>query len=342
MAAKRTTTWAVVVGGLLVALGLAFFVSRFASSSPDGLNKVAIDQGFDDTETNHATADGPFAGYGVKGVDDQGLSTGLAGIVGVVITFGIGLLLFVVVGRRKATGWRARCRGGDRLVRLRTVSGAHALFVHGDSLIHRLRPECKLLAQVLFVFAVVATPREAFWAFGVYVVMLVVLTQLADLTVAFVAKRLVIEVPFVLFAVFLPLIGQGRADRGTRSIPVGRRSVGDVEHPDQGHDRRRGQRDPGGHHARPGLPPRLGAAAPAVGVHVDHGVHDPVLRGHLAGGPAHEGGAGIPWLRRPVALAGEGVRGLGRRAVHPVLRARRTGAPGHDLPRLRRSSPRGR
>ena len=53
MAAKRTTTWAVVVGGLLVALGLAFFVSRFASSSPDGLNKVAIDQGFDDT------ADGP-------------------------------------------------------------------------------------------------------------------------------------------------------------------------------------------------------------------------------------------------------------------------------------------
>jgi len=90
------------------------------------------------------------------------------------------------------------------------VSGAHALFVHGDSLIHRLRPECKLLAQILFVFAVVATPREAFWAFGVYVVMLVVLTQLADLTVAFVAKRLVIEVPFVLFAVFLPLIGQGQ------------------------------------------------------------------------------------------------------------------------------------
>ena len=90
------------------------------------------------------------------------------------------------------------------------MSGAHALFVHGDSLIHRLRPECKLLAQILFVFAVVATPREAFWAFGVYVVMLVVLTQLADVTVAFVAKRLVIEVPFVLFAVFLPLIGQGQ------------------------------------------------------------------------------------------------------------------------------------
>ena len=56
----------------------------------------------------------------------------------------------------------------------RAVSGAHAtLFVHGDSPIHRLAPECKSLATVLFVFAVVATPREAFWAFGVYVAMLV-------------------------------------------------------------------------------------------------------------------------------------------------------------------------
>ena len=104
MVAKRTTAWAVVVGGLLVALGLAFFVSRFASSSPDGLNKVAIDQGFDDTQADRPTVDGPFAGYGVKGVDDQGMSTGLAGIVGVAITFGICLLLFVVIGRRKATG----------------------------------------------------------------------------------------------------------------------------------------------------------------------------------------------------------------------------------------------
>ena len=282
MAAKRTTTWAVVVGGLLVALGLAFFVSRFASSSPDGLNKVAIDQGFDDTQTDHATADGPFAGYGVKGVDDQGLSTGLAGIVGV--AHHLRHRPAALRRRRSPQGdrWRARCRGGDRLVRLRTVSGAHALFVHGDSLIHRLRPECKLLAQVLFVFAVVATPREAFWAFGVYVVMLVVLTQLADLTVAFVAKRLVIEVPFVLFAVFLPFVGQGAADRRARPVPVGRGPVGDVEHLDQGHDRRRGQRDPaGGHHRRARLPARSGAPAPAVGVHVDHRVHDPVLRGHL-------------------------------------------------------------
>ena len=60
-----------VVGGLIVALGLAFFVSPLASSSPDGLNKVAIDKGFSDTQKDHALADGPLAGYGVKGVDDE-------------------------------------------------------------------------------------------------------------------------------------------------------------------------------------------------------------------------------------------------------------------------------
>ena len=103
MAGRRTGTAALIVGGLLLALGLAFFVSRYASSSPDGLNKVAIDHGFADGETEHATADSPLAGYGVEGVDDDGLSTGLAGIAGVAVTFGIGLLIFAVFSRRGAT-----------------------------------------------------------------------------------------------------------------------------------------------------------------------------------------------------------------------------------------------
>lgn len=84
---------------------------------------------------------------------------------------------------------------------------AHALFVHGDSPLHRMRPECKILAQVWFIFAVVATPREAIWAFGIYALILVGVATLAGLSVGFVAKRLVIELPFVAFALFLPLIG---------------------------------------------------------------------------------------------------------------------------------------
>lgn len=83
-----------VVGGLIVVLGLAFFVSPLASSSPDGLERVAIDQGFADTADGHAAADGPLADYGVKGVEDEGLSTGLAGVIGVAVTFGLGMILF--------------------------------------------------------------------------------------------------------------------------------------------------------------------------------------------------------------------------------------------------------
>jgi len=83
-----------VVGGLIVTLGLAFFVSPLASSSPDGLEKVSIDEGFDDTAQEHALGDGPLADYGVKGVEDEKLATGLAGIIGVAVTFGIAMVLF--------------------------------------------------------------------------------------------------------------------------------------------------------------------------------------------------------------------------------------------------------
>jgi hypothetical protein len=83
-----------VVGGLIVVLGLAFFVSPFASSSPDGLNRVAMDKGFAETAKEHPLSGGPLAGYSVKGVDDQKLSTGLSGVIGVAITFGAGMILF--------------------------------------------------------------------------------------------------------------------------------------------------------------------------------------------------------------------------------------------------------
>jgi cobalt/nickel transport system permease protein len=86
---------------------------------------------------------------------------------------------------------------------------AHALYVHGHSLVHRLPPQCKIAAQLLFVIAVVATPREAFWAFGVYAALLVGIVILAQLPPGFVLKRLVFEVPFIAFAILLPFIGQG-------------------------------------------------------------------------------------------------------------------------------------
>ncbi len=89
-----------VVVGLVVVAVLAGVASGFASSSPDGLERVADDQGFLDEADDHDLADSPVADYGVRGVDHPRLSTGLAGLMGVAITFAVGCGLFLVVRRR--------------------------------------------------------------------------------------------------------------------------------------------------------------------------------------------------------------------------------------------------
>lgn len=89
------------------------------------------------------------------------------------------------------------------------MSGNHHLYLPGASPLHRLAPQCKLAATVLFVLAIVATPREAFWAFGLYALVLVALTFVGRIPLTFVLRRLVIEVPFLLFALLLPVVGQG-------------------------------------------------------------------------------------------------------------------------------------
>jgi hypothetical protein len=94
-----------VAGGLLVAIGLAMLVSGLASSSPDGLNKVAEDHGLAADARQHLFENGPLAGYAVKGVNGDRLSTGISGLIGVLVTFGIGLALFALL--------RAMRSGGD-------------------------------------------------------------------------------------------------------------------------------------------------------------------------------------------------------------------------------------
>src|SRR5829696_6524184 len=89
------------------------------------------------------------------------------------------------------------------------ASHAHPLYLPGTSPLHRARPQCKIAASLLFVLAVVATPRESFWAFGLYALALAAVAAVGRIPLAFLARRLVIELPFLLFAVFLPFVGQG-------------------------------------------------------------------------------------------------------------------------------------
>lgn len=96
---SRRTLW---VTGLVTSLVLAGFVSFYASANPDGLEKVAHDQGIDKKAKEHATADSPLADYGVKDVSDARLSGGLAGVIGVGVTVVAGSAVFWALRRRRA------------------------------------------------------------------------------------------------------------------------------------------------------------------------------------------------------------------------------------------------
>jgi hypothetical protein len=100
---KNVSTKWVVVGVGLAALLLAGIVSYYASSSPDGLTKVSEDKGFANTEKEHGAADSPLAGYATKDVDNERLSGGLAGVIGVVVVLVLASGVVYVVRRRKAT-----------------------------------------------------------------------------------------------------------------------------------------------------------------------------------------------------------------------------------------------
>ncbi|MFF5013510.1 energy-coupling factor ABC transporter permease [Streptomyces sp. NPDC001165] len=95
---SRRTLW---ISGLVASLVLAGFVSFYASADPDGLEKVARDQGIDKRTEQHAAADSPLAGYGVKDVSNARLSGGVAGVIGVGVTVVAGSTVFWAVRRRR-------------------------------------------------------------------------------------------------------------------------------------------------------------------------------------------------------------------------------------------------
>ncbi|MBT8200281.1 MAG: cobalt ECF transporter T component CbiQ [Acidimicrobiia bacterium] len=86
---------------------------------------------------------------------------------------------------------------------------AHALYVHEHSVVHRIAPEAKIVATLAVVGAVALTPREAFWAFGLFALILATVATLARIGPGFIAVRLLGVVPFLLFAFLIPFVGGG-------------------------------------------------------------------------------------------------------------------------------------
>lgn len=86
--------------GLLVSMFLAGVVSFYASSQPDGLEKVAGEIGFSETAKENSNADTTLADYGVKGIENERASVGVAGILGVIGTALVAGVLFKFIARK--------------------------------------------------------------------------------------------------------------------------------------------------------------------------------------------------------------------------------------------------
>ena len=183
------TRW-FVVSGVLVAMVLAVGVSQWASSSPDGLERVAADQGIDADADPHTFADAPFADYGTSGLGERpGLA--VSGLVGLAACFAVA-----------AGATASRPPTPNRGMTFDTLLGPV------DTPVHRMAPQVKLAALLTFVVAVVATPDRSVWAVAMLGALVAVAVGAAGLPMRVLARRLVIEVPFLLFALALPLIGR--------------------------------------------------------------------------------------------------------------------------------------
>jgi cobalt/nickel transport system permease protein len=85
----------------------------------------------------------------------------------------------------------------------------HKLHFHGHSPIHRAPAHLKILALLAFMVLVVATPRDWYPAYGVYLLAIATVIGVSRVPATYLLKRTVVEVPFVVFAVLLPFVATG-------------------------------------------------------------------------------------------------------------------------------------
>ncbi len=88
------------VAGVAIAALVVVVLAPLASSDPDGLERVAEDQGFIDRASNFFS--GILSDYAIPGIDDPAVSTIVSGLIGVAIVVGVMYLLGRLLARRRA------------------------------------------------------------------------------------------------------------------------------------------------------------------------------------------------------------------------------------------------
>jgi cobalt/nickel transport protein len=93
-----------VVAGLTISLLVAFFLSPLASSLPDGLEKVIqklVPAGH--VSESESSPPAPLPDYGLPGLKNERLSTGLAGVIGTLLVFAAVFFLGKLLARKKSS-----------------------------------------------------------------------------------------------------------------------------------------------------------------------------------------------------------------------------------------------
>ncbi|MEN9692628.1 MAG: cobalt transporter component CbiQ [Actinomycetota bacterium] len=83
------------------------------------------------------------------------------------------------------------------------------LFIHRHTYIHDLPPHLKLVAAFSFLLIAVLTPASNYPSFAGYFAIVFALIIAAKLPIGTALKRMVVEIPFVIFAVLMPFLGKG-------------------------------------------------------------------------------------------------------------------------------------
>jgi cobalt/nickel transport system permease protein len=83
------------------------------------------------------------------------------------------------------------------------------LLVPADTPLHRAAPQCKVAATALCILLVACTPRDTYWPYIGYALVLATAAYVAQIPATTLLRRLVVEIPFVFFVILLPFLATG-------------------------------------------------------------------------------------------------------------------------------------
>lgn len=97
---RSRAPWA--IAGIAISAIVVVAAALFASGDPDGLERVAEDEGFIDRAQDALYE--LFPDYTIPGIEDPVVTTVLSGLVGIVIVFALMWLLGRMLARRRNAG----------------------------------------------------------------------------------------------------------------------------------------------------------------------------------------------------------------------------------------------